>query len=343
MGDAAGIDAGADGAERNAVVSRLADGLGLGFGTAQFGNLGRQTDQRTSDAAVAEAWAAGVRYFDTAPHYGLGLAERRLGLALRGIPRDEVILSTKVGRLLVPSPETAGERDPGFLVPASSRRVWDFSRDGVLASVEASLRRLRTDHVEIAYLHDPDHHWEAASTTGIEALRELRDQGVVGAIGAAMNQAAMLTEFVRRCDVDIVMVAGRLTLLDRSAAEELVPAATERGVAIVAAAVYNSGVLATDLPAADATFDYAQASTLVLDRARQIAAICRANGVSLPDAAVAFPRRFPSVVSTVVGMRTAEHVRENLRRWNVAIPVDLWGDLESIDDTDSAEGVSARS
>lgn len=212
----------------------------IGLGSSPLGNLHRDTTDAAARDAVARAWEGGVRYFDTAPHYGLGLAEIRLGDALRDRPRDEFVISTKVGRLLVPTPENAHRLDEdGFAVPAASRREWDFSRDGILRSVDASLERLGLDGVNIIYLHDPDDHWDAASTSGIDALIELRDQGMTRAIGAGMNQSAMLAEFVRRCDVDVVMLAGRFTVLDQSALDDLLPLALGRGVAVVAAGVYN--------------------------------------------------------------------------------------------------------
>ncbi len=305
----------------------------IGFGGAQLGSLYRETTDEEARAAVDAAWKAGVRYYDTAPHYGIGLSERRLGAALVGRDRDEYVLSTKVGRLLVPTPElaAAGERDDdGFAVPATHRRRWDFSRDGVLRSIEESLGRLGVDRIDIAYLHDPDEHWESASTTGIEALRELKDQGVVRAIGAGMNQAAMLARFVRECDVDVVMVAGRYTLLDRTAEEDLLQAVDDHGVSIVAAAVYNSGLLArADVPD-DAKFDYGQAPAEIVQRARRMAELCREAGVTLPDAAVQFPLRLPAVASVVVGVRTAEQMRDTLARYRAAVPAELWAELEEI-------------
>lgn len=302
----------------------------LGFGAAQLGNLFRETTDEASTEAVSTALVDGLRYFDTAPHYGLGLSERRLGTALSGTPRDSIALSSKVGRLLVDSPETADRLDDdGFIVPASTRRVWDFSRDGILRSVEASLARLGTDHLDIAYLHDPDEHWEAASTTGIAALVELRDQGVVSAIGAGMNQSAMLTEFVRRTDVDVVMVAGRFTLLDHSALADLLPLAAERGVGVVAAAVYNSGLLSNETVDPTANFDYGTASKDVVDRAVRAAGICAGHGVSLPAAAVQYALRHPAVVSVVTGMRTAAHVESTLERYRADIPEALWGELDA--------------
>ncbi len=303
----------------------------VGLGAAQFGNLYRETTDEASEAAVARAWDLGVRYFDTAPHYGIGLSERRLGAALAGRPREAYVLSTKVGRALIPTPERAGELDEGgFMTPAVFRREWDFTRDGILRSVEESLERLGLDRIDIAYLHDPDDHWEAASTTGIGALIELRDQGVVRAIGAGMNQSAMLAEFVRRCDVDVVMVAGRYTLLDRRAADDLLPIASERGVAVVAAAVYNSGLLSAATVPADAKYEYGQAPSTVIERARAMAIICARHGVTLPDAAVQFPLRHPAVSSVVVGTRTAEQVEGTIDRCRATIPDELWAELNTV-------------
>lgn len=301
---------------------------GLGFGAAQLGNLYRETSDEEARAAVDAAWDAGIRYFDTAPHYGLGLSERRLGRALAGRPRADYILSTKVGRALVPTPERAGEADPeGFAVPATHRREWDFSRDGVRRSIEQSLERLGTDRIDIAYLHDPDDHWEDASGPGLDALRELRDEGVVGAVGAGMNHTVPLTRFVLERDLDVVMIAGRWTLLDRSAADELLPAALERGVAVVAAGVYNSGLLSRDEIPDDARFEYEQAPRELIRRARDLAAICRARGVPIPAAAVQFPLTHPAVASVVIGMRTAAHVEEAVARFGTAIPDGLWTEL----------------
>ena len=235
-----------------------------------------------------------------------------------------------MGRLLVPTPERAHELDDdGFIVPATSRREWDFSRDGILRSVEGSLHRLGLDHVDILYLHDPDDHWAEASTTGIDALVELREQGMTRAIGAGMNQSAMLTEFVRRCDVDIVMLAGRYTLLDQSALDDLLPLAVDRGVGVVAAGVYNSGLLATPEVRADAHYEYRAAPPELVARARAIADICGRHGVTLPDVALQFPLRHPGVISAVVGARDGAQSLGSLERYGVAIPDDLWSELES--------------
>ena len=271
-----------------------------------------------------------MRYFDTAPHYGLGLAERRLGAAIRDLPRDEFVVSTKVGRALIPTPEKVGELDDdGFHVPATFRREWDFSRDGILRSLEQSLERLGLDRVDILYLHDPDDHWDAASTTGIDTLVELRDQGVVSAIGAGMNQSAMLAEFVRRCDVDIMMLAGRYTLLDQSALDDLLPLAVERRVGVVAAGVYNSGLLSKAEVSGDSHFEYQSAPPEMVERARAIARICEEHGVTLPEVAVQFPLRHPAVVSAVLGARDGRQAEGAIERSAASIPEVLWNDLEA--------------
>ncbi|GIJ26777.1 oxidoreductase [Micromonospora qiuiae] len=302
----------------------------LGFGASQGGNLHRVTTDEEFGAAVDTAWEAGVRYYDTAPHYGLGLSERRLGAALRHRPRDEYVVSTKVGRLLVPSPQDAQLRDPGgFDVPASHRRVWDFSRDGVRRSIEASLDRMGLDRIDIAYLHDPDDHWEPAATQAVPALIELRDQGVVGAIGAGMNQSAMLARFVRETDIDLVMCAGRYTLLEQGAADDLLPAAETCRVGVVIAGVYNSGLLSRDHPPDDAHYDYRQAPRELIERARRIAMVCETYGVTLPQAALAFVRRHPAVISTVVGVRSGAQMAETVRRSAAAVPEELWAALSS--------------
>ena len=303
----------------------------LGLGGSQFGNMGRVTTDEQCAAAVDTAWRSGVRYFDTAPHYGLGLSERRLGELLREYPRAEYTLSTKAGRLLVPTPERAGEMDDGgFAVPATHRRQFDFTRDGILRSIEESLKRLRMDYLDIAYLHDPDDQWEAASTTGIGTLIELRDQGVVRAIGAGMNQSAMLADFVDQCDVDVVMLAGRFTLVDRHATADLLPLARERGVAVVAAGVYNSGLLSRQQVPEDAHFEYDQAPAELVARARTIAQLCADYGVELPDAAIQFPLREPAVACVVVGVRDGEQVKQSLARAERRIPDELWLAIDAV-------------
>ncbi|MGH3646367.1 MAG: aldo/keto reductase [Micromonosporaceae bacterium] len=300
----------------------------LGLGAAQLGNLYRPVDDETAAGAVDAAWKAGIRYFDTAPHYGLGLSERRLGAALRGRPRADYAISTKVGRLLEPSPETADERDAeGFDVPAAYRRRWDFSRDGVLRSLESSLERLGLDRVDIVYLHDPDDHPEQALTEGYPALHELRSQGVVGAIGAGMNQWQLPARFVRETDIDVVMLAGRYTLLEQPAHAEFLPLCAERGVAVVAAGVFNSGLLAADRPAPGATYNYTAAPAALIARAEWLAGVCEPHGVTLPQAAIAYPLRHPAVRCVVVGARSPAQVRRNAELYAAGVPDALWEEL----------------
>jgi D-threo-aldose 1-dehydrogenase len=315
------------------VKTRLLRGLAiteLGFGGASLGNLYRETSETQARLAVGAAWDGGVRYYDTAPHYGLGLSERRLGAALTGRPRDDYVLSTKVGRLLEPNPVPTGSdlRTGGFAVPDDLRRRFDFSRDGVLRSLESSLGRLGVSQVDIVYVHDPDEHVDQAIDETIPALTELRDQGVVGAVGAGMNQWQALQRIVRETDLDVVMLAGRWTLLDRSGAPLLAECA-DRGVSVVAAAPFNSGLLAQPWPPDGAHFNYGPAGPDLLERARDLARMCTEHGVDLPTVAVQFPLRHPAVVSVVTGMRTPDQARTALARLTTPVPDDLWLALES--------------
>jgi D-threo-aldose 1-dehydrogenase len=299
----------------------------LSLGGAQLGNLYQTIDDHTAGATVDAAWDTGVRYFDTAPHYGLGLSERRLGAALATRPQRDYVLSTKVGRLLEPLAAVRGQDTEGFAVAATHRRVWDFSRDGVRRSVEESLQRLGLDRVDIVYLHDPDDHLEQVLAAGYPALEQLRDEGVVAAIGAGMNQTPILSELARNTDVDLLMLAGRYTLLEQGALEDLLPVCERRGIGVVVAGVFNSGLLALEKPPEDATYNYARAPADVLDRARRIADVCERHGTTLPEAAIAFPLGHPAVVSVCIGARSAEQVRRNARLLGAQIPEDLWHEL----------------
>lgn len=301
----------------------------LGFGASVIGNIYRVTPVEDATAAVDAAWEAGLRYFDTAPHYGLGLSERRLGAALRGRPRDEYVISSKVGRLLVPNEEPRGVDTWGFVVRDDLRRQWDFSRDGVLRSIEDSLERTGLDRLDIVYLHDPDDHWRQAAEEAMPTLAELRDQGVIGAIGAGMNQSAMLARFLRETAADVVMLAGRYTLLDQSALDDVLPAARELSKSVVAVGVFNSGLLSLDRPAEGMKYDYRDAPPELVARARAIAEVCAAHGTTLPAAAVAFPRTHPSIINVTLGMRTPEQVVRNVKFQDQRIPDGLWQDLRA--------------
>ncbi|MER7674238.1 aldo/keto reductase [Kitasatospora sp. NPDC096128] len=299
----------------------------LAFGAAGIGNLFTPVTDAAAEAAVAAAWQSGVRYFDTAPHYGLGLSERRLGQALRGRPRDEYVLSTKVGRLLRPLPESEGDDlADGFAVPATHRRVWDFSAAGVRRSIEDSLERLGLDRIDVVYLHDPDEHADQAISEAYPELARLRAEGTVGAIGAGMNQAELLARFIRETDLDTVLLAGRYSLLDQRGLTDLLPLAAERGVGVVIGGVFNSGLLADPRPGA--TFDYAAASEELLTRALDLKAVCEEHGVPLRAAALRFPFGHPAVASVLVGTRSAAEVRDAATMLRHRVPDGLWADLK---------------
>ncbi|MFD4529345.1 aldo/keto reductase [Streptomyces sp. NPDC058470] len=301
----------------------------LAFGAAAIGNLFTAVGDEQAYEAVDAAWSGGIRYFDTAPHYGIGLAERRLGAALRDRPRAEYTVSTKAGRLLEPTDGDAGgdDLDNGFAVPATHHRVWDFSADGVRRSLDASLERLGLDHVDAVYLHDPDDHAEQAFREAYPALEKLRAAGVLGAIGVGMNQTEMLTRFVRDTDVDVVLCAGRYTLLDHRALTDLLPAAQDRGTSVVIGGAFNSGLLADPKPGA--TYNYAAAPPELLDRALRLKAIAERHGTSLRAAALAFPAAHPAVASVLVGARSSHEVRDCVEQFATAVPTAFWQELRA--------------
>ena len=301
----------------------------LSLGCSQLGNMYREVSDTDARSAVDAAWDLGVRYFDTAPHYGLGLSERRLGAALASRPRDAYVLSSKVGRLLEPLEPPHELDDQGFVVPGTHRRVWDFSRDGIRRSLEESLERLGVDRLDIVYLHDPDDHWTDVLATGYAALEELRTAGLVGAIGAGMNQSQMLAGLVRETDIDVVMLAGRYTLLEQDALDDLLPLCSRRRVAVVAAGVFNSGLLARASPADDAKYDYGDAPRGLVERARAIARACVRHGTTLPGAALAFPLAHPAIASVCVGARSAVQMQRNAALYGETIAPDLWSELKA--------------
>uniref|UniRef100_A0AAU1ZQT7 Aldo/keto reductase n=1 Tax=Streptomyces sp. NBC_00093 TaxID=2975649 RepID=A0AAU1ZQT7_9ACTN len=300
---------------------------GLGFGGAVIGNLFTEVTDEQAHAAVTAAWESGIRYFDTAPHYGLGLSERRLGEALSAHPRAEYTVSTKVGRRLEPAQGGGDDLANGFAVPATLRRVWDFSADGVRRTLEASLERLGLDRVDVVYLHDPDDHAEQAFHEGYPALEKLRSEGVVGAIGAGMNQTAMLTRFVRDTDVDVVLCAGRYTLLDQSALTDLLPAAVERGVSVVIGGAFNSGLLADPKPGA--TYNYAEAPGDLLQRALRMREIAERHGITLRAAALDFCAAHPAVASVLVGARSVAEVQDAAAQFATPVPSACWQELRA--------------
>lgn len=300
------------------------------FGGAGIGNLLREVSDEDARAAVDAAWDTGVRGFDTAPHYGLGLSERRLGSALAGRPRSEYCVSTKVGRLLVPG---RGDGDDlasgGFAVPDDTVRQWDPSPSGVRRSLDESLGRLGLDHVDVAYLHDPDvYSLTDGLTQALPTLAELRDAGVVRAVGVGSNSVEALAAAVETGLCDVVMLAGRYTLLEQPAAA-LVDRCAELGVDVVAVGVYNSGLLSSPRPEPGATYDYAAAPPHLVERADAIADVCERHGVTLPEAAVAFPRRAPAVRAIALGAQSSPQVRQNAERAAAVVPDALWDDLRA--------------
>jgi len=295
----------------------------LGFGAGPIGNLFAAVAEADAAAAVDAAWRCGLRFFDTAPLYGHGLSERRLGEALRAHPRDELVVATKVGRLLVP--DDGPPPDDGFVASPPLRPVFDFSYDATLRSLDASLERLGLDRVDVLHVHDPDDHAEDALRGAFPALRRLRAQRVVRAIGAGMNQSALLARFVREAEIDCVLLAGRYTLLEQSALADLLPLCVERGVSVIAGGVFNSGLLAD--PSPRATYNYHPAPPELVERARRLAAICARHDVDLKAAALRFPLAHPAVACVLTGARSAAEVEENARLFATPIPLALWDDL----------------
>lgn len=300
----------------------------LGFGSAEIGGMYRAISDDDAEAIVSHAWALGIRYFDVAPFYGFGDAERRLGKVLRGFPRDEYVLSTKVGRLIRPLDEAGVDPSTGgFEGVGSMRARFDFSRDGIMRSVDDSLERLGLDRIDILFIHDPDDHWATTITEAYPALADLRAQGVVGAIGAGMNQAEMLARFAREADVDVLLCAGRYTLLDQRALDELLPICAERSISIVVGGVMNSGLLADPNPSSH--FNYGAVPTEWLDRALRLKAVCDRHDVPLRAAAIQFPLAHPTVASIAAGVRTPSHLDEYPRFMRLPIPEELWADLRA--------------
>jgi D-threo-aldose 1-dehydrogenase len=299
----------------------------LGYGAANVGNLHRAMSDEDAAATLEAAWQSGIRYFDTAPHYGLGLSERRLGSFLQTKPRDEFVLSTKVGRLLRPHPQGEGTLDLAndFVVPGDQTRVWDFGAEGVRASLDESLERLGLDRVDVLYLHDPERYdLELGLEVAVPAMAALRDAGVVRAVGVGSMDVAALLASARTGLLDLLMVAGRYTLAEQPALAEVVPACAQNGVGIVNASVFNTGLLATDDPGGDARYEYGGVPGELLEHVRAIAAVCHELGVELPAAALQYPLLDPVVVSVVVGGSSAGQLRQNAGRSAVPIPDELW-------------------
>ncbi|MGH9298325.1 MAG: aldo/keto reductase [Acidimicrobiales bacterium] len=304
----------------------------LGFGSAPIGGLYQAVTDEQALAAVDAAWQSGIRFFDTAPLYGMGDSEARVGRALKAHSHGDYVLATKVGRLLrrtdVDDPtQLQGGESTWKGVPDLST-VYDFSYEGALRSLEESIERLGIDRVDIVHIHDPDDAPDEALQGAHKALLKLRDEGVIRAVGAGMNQWQILNRFAHEGGFDCFLLAGRYTLLDQSALTELLPTCLEQGISIIAAGVFNSGILAApDDP--NPTYDYGRATPDILERARRLDAICRAHQVPLKAAAIQFPCGHPAVASVLVGSRSAAEVKENTAMFATAIPGDLWLELKA--------------
>ncbi len=321
----------------------------LGFGTAPLGNLMRAIDDDDAHAILTRAWDAGIRYFDTAPLYGLGLSETRLNRFLRGRPRDAYVLSTKVGRLLRAVPPGQGDGQGKWIDVPSRQEVYDFTYDGVMRSLEASLERLGQDRVDILFAHDLDVRNQGSPQaldamltqlmrSGYRALLSLRDQGVISAFGAGVNEWQPCKWMAERGDFDLFLLAGRYTLLEQEALRSLLPMCEERGIGIIIGGPYNSGILATG-PVPGAYYDYAPASGDIRARVAAIETICARHGTRLVDAAFHFPLAHPAVLSVIPGGQGLSDMEGNIAAARATIPPALWADLKSNGLVDAAAPV----
>jgi D-threo-aldose 1-dehydrogenase len=312
----------------------------LGLGTAPIGNLYRPMSEEDAQATMEAAWKAGIRYFDTAPLYGLGLSESRLGHFLRGHKRSEYVVSSKVGRLLEvcdPSKRTGIGK---FFDTPSRRERFDYTYDGIMRSLEFSLERLGLDHVDILFVHDidvfthgstdvRDTHIETLMASGYKALIKLRDEKTVKAIGAGINEWQAPEILLRRGDFDVFLLAGRYTLLEQEALTTFLPLCEERGVGIVIGGAYNSGILASGAKPG-AMYNYEKAPVDILDKVRALEAVCRAHKVKLPEAALRFPMMHPAVVSVIPGAASPAQIAQNVKTMAKKIPKALWRELKDL-------------
>lgn len=309
----------------------------FGFGASGLGTLTWDVPDDVADAILAEAWAEGFRYYDTSPLYGFGLSELRLGRFLRNQPRDEYLLSTKVGRYFVPYRRGETPDKGGWVRPQPLRPVLDFTYDGFMRSLEQSYNRLGARTIDIVYIHDLDRrnlkadfdrHYRETLDSGYRALDELRRTGDLRAIGAGINEADVAADLITKLDLDVVMLAGRYTLLEQPGLADFLPLAEQRGVGVVAVGIFNSGILVKP-PEAGGNYDYGAAPTEILEKARRIARVCEEVGVKMPAAAVHFPLAHPAVKAVVVGMSRPGAAKQNFDWYRTAIPSTLWNRLRA--------------
>lgn len=303
----------------------------IGFGCAPIGNLLSEVSEGDAHAAIAAAFDDGVRFIDAAPFYGYGLAEERAGRALKGRPRADYVVSTKVGRLIRlgerGGAEVFGNNQSFYLANPEMHLEEDYSYDGVMRSLEESLRRWNLDRIDILHIHDPDDHFDEAINGAFRALDKLRSDGTIAAVSAGMNQWEMLSRFMDHGGFDCFLLAGRYSLLDQTALPEFLPKCQERGVDVIVGGVFNSGLLAN--PVRGATFNYVAAPDALIERALRLKAICERHGVSLKAAAIQFPLAHPAVKSILSGVRARAEWDENSVALRTAIPKDLWAELKA--------------
>ncbi|MCK1714144.1 MULTISPECIES: aldo/keto reductase [unclassified Bradyrhizobium] len=298
----------------------------IGLGTAPLGGLFAPVSDADAEATIERAWSAGIRFYDTAPLYGFGLAERRLGAFLRQQPRGSYAVSTKVGRLLR-APDGPAAEDDHYKGTPRERPMFDFSHDGVMRSVEESLVRLGLDRVDVLLVHDPDDHYDAAVAGAFRALQRLRSDGAVKAIGAGMNQSELLVRFAEAVPVDCFLLAGRYTLLDQGALDALFPVCATKNIGILLGGIYNSGILAN--PSAGAKFNYQDADATLIARARELDELCRKHGTELKAAALQFCIAHPAVTVAVLGARNAAEVADNIAMSQSVVPPAFWQELRA--------------
>lgn len=312
-------------------------GLRLGLGGAPLGNLFSAVSDAEARALVDAAWADGCRTFDTAPHYGHGLSERRLGDALRGHPRDSYVLSSKVGRLLLPDANAASAQH-SYVDILPFNQTWDFSAAGTRRSVEDSLQRLGLPRLDVVYVHDPDvaSHGERAPAVlrqvldeTLPALQQMKHEGLIRAIGLGTNDVDVVLQVLRAAALDVLMLAGRYSLLDHSALPALLPQCTARGVRIALGGVFNSGILATGAQGGKASFNYAPAAREWLERTARIEAVCASHGVPLRAAALQFPLAHQAVDTVMLGARKVAEWSDAVAMMQHAIPAAFWTDLRA--------------
>jgi D-threo-aldose 1-dehydrogenase len=325
--------------KRRNIGARALQVTGLGLGTAPLGGLYRDLSDEEAFGAIEAAWDAGVRFFDTAPHYGHTKAEHRLGDALRRYPRSEFVLSTKVGRRFVPR-KNPYDGSEGWQNPLPFEAIYDYTRDGILRSFEDSQQRLGIVDIDILLVHDigrfthgenNDRYWQQLTQGGgFRALDDLRSQGVVKAVGLGVNEGAAVLDAMRDFDIDCALLAGRYTLLEQATLDDLLPECEKRNVSILLGGAFNSGILARGVEG-DLKFNYGDAPEHVIARVARLEAVCKVHGVPLAAAALQFPYAHPAVATVLTGARNADELRENVASFDRPIPAELWQALRDKD------------